>query len=242
MLCSRGRGRRGDVPESQELAPLALVSVRLARLGDARAVSVGHALAGPWRPDDRDTVRADEHHQAVEAGPMTRRSPLSRPLTQLGAGTQSVQDVNYGTLDAPGSTQASGADTDGSKSVRRSQSVYGGFSSELEMILANRLAIAGLPVPEYQFKFCSTRRWRADMAYPAAMLLIEADGGTWSGGRHVRGKGFESDCEKTSTAAAMGYRVIRLTRTMIEDGRAVALIRQALTGSTGDGLEREGNR
>jgi very-short-patch-repair endonuclease len=117
--------------------------------------------------------------------------------------------------------------------VRGSSARYGGFSSELEAVLANRIAIAGLPSPEVQFRFCPDRRWRADFAYPAAMLLIEADGGTWTGGRHVRGKGFEADCEKTSTAAAMGYRVIRLTREMIEDGRAVRLIAQAL-GVSGD--------
>ncbi len=100
--------------------------------------------------------------------------------------------------------------------------------SELELILLNRLEIAGLPAPEQQFRFDPKRRWRADFAYPSAMLLIEADGGTWNGGRHVRGKGFEADCEKTSTAAAIGYRVIRVTRTMIEDGRAAALIARAL--------------
>ena len=96
------------------------------------------------------------------------------------------------------------------------------------MILANRIERAGLPAPVRQYRFCPTRRWRADYAYPDAMLLIEVDGGTWSGGRHVRGKGFEADCEKTSTAAALGYRVVRVTRAMVEDGRAVALIAQAL--------------
>jgi very-short-patch-repair endonuclease len=105
---------------------------------------------------------------------------------------------------------------------------FGGYASELEAVLANRIAKAGLPAPAVQYRFCPTRRWRADFAYPDAMLLIEADGGTWSGGRHVRGKGFEADCEKTSTAAALGYRVIRVTREMIEDGRAVRLIAQAL--------------
>lgn len=103
-----------------------------------------------------------------------------------------------------------------------------GAESELEMILANRAERAGLPPMLAQFRFCPTRRWRADFAYPEAMLLIEVDGGTWSGGRHVRSKGFENDCEKTSTAAALGYRVIRLTRGMIESGQAVTLIRQAL--------------
>lgn len=110
----------------------------------------------------------------------------------------------------------------------KSKPIQQGKISELEVVLLNRLERAGLPAPEQQFRFCLTRRWRADMAYPDAMLLIEADGGTWVGGRHTRGKGFENDCEKTSTAAAMGYRVIRVTRSMIEDGRAVELIRRAL--------------
>ena len=113
------------------------------------------------------------------------------------------------------------------------------FDSELEMILANRVAIAGLPLPEQQFRFCPTRRWRADFAYPDAKVLIEVDGGTWTGGRHVRGKGFEADCEKTSTAAALGFRVIRVTRGMIESGQAVDLIRQALgSGAQGEEVER----
>jgi very-short-patch-repair endonuclease len=100
--------------------------------------------------------------------------------------------------------------------------------SLLEEVLLNRIERDGLPKPERQVRFCPARRWRADFAYSGAMLLIEVDGGTWTGGRHVRGKGFEADCEKTSTAAAMGWRVLRFTREMIEDGRAVALIRQAL--------------
>ena len=100
--------------------------------------------------------------------------------------------------------------------------------SELESILMNRIGIAGLPFPERQFRFCSTRRWRADFAYPSARLLIEVDGGAYIGGRHTRGRGFEADCEKTSTAAALGFRVIRLTGRMVKSGVAVELIRQAL--------------
>ena len=105
---------------------------------------------------------------------------------------------------------------------------WGGYGSELEAILANRIALAGLPAPVKQFRFCPTRRWRADFAYPQAMLLIEAQGGIWSGGRHTRGSGVAAEAEKFSTAAALGYRVLPLTREMIEDGRAVTLIKQAL--------------
>jgi len=103
-----------------------------------------------------------------------------------------------------------------------------GVDSELEMMLLVRLERAGLPVPVHQFRFCPTRKWHADMAYPSAMLLIEVDGGAYTQGRHTRGKGFEEDCVKLSTAAALGYRVVRVTGTHIRSGEAVRLIAQAL--------------
>jgi len=106
---------------------------------------------------------------------------------------------------------------------------HAGVGSMLELSLLNRILLTGLPAPAKQFKFCPTRKWHADFAYPSAMLLIEVDGGGYVAGRHTRGKGFEDDCERTSTAAALGYRVVRVTRNLIEDGRAVALIAQALT-------------
>ncbi len=64
---------------------------------------------------------------------------------------------------------------------------------------------------------------------PGAYLLIEVDGGAYTQGRHTRGKGFEEDCVKLSTAAALGYRVVRVTGTHIRSGEAVHLIAQALS-------------
>lgn len=145
------------------------------------------------------------------------------------------QDRDFRALDASGTPQGRKTATEASaalKSLLRRD-------SELETLLLNRLERAGLPVPDQQFRFCPTRRWRADFAYPSDRLLIEVDGGIYSGGRHTRGSGFEADCEKTSTAAAMGYRVIRVTRRMIEDGRAAALIQQALLPAR-DAGEEEG--
>ncbi len=60
-----------------------------------------------------------------------------------------------------------------------------------------------------EFKFHPDRRWRADFAIPSEKLLIEIDGGVWSGGRHTRGAGFIGDCEKLNAAAVLGYRVLR---------------------------------
>lgn len=88
---------------------------------------------------------------------------------------------------------------------------------------------------EREFRFHPERRWRSDfmvgpnMAWPVrGRYLIEIDGGAWTQGRHVRGKGFEADLEKLNAAALLGYRVLRFTPAMVEDGRALAVIRQAL--------------
>jgi very-short-patch-repair endonuclease len=105
--------------------------------------------------------------------------------------------------------------------------------SGLESYLLLSMRASGLPEPEQQFKFCPTRRWRADFAFPAARLLVEVDGGAYVGGRHTRGAGFEADCEKASTAAALGWRVIRVTGRMVKSGQATALIADALAHSTG---------
>ena len=110
-------------------------------------------------------------------------------------------------------------------------SIFGpGAESELEMILANRLAIAGLPPGERQYRFDPRRRFRFDMAWPALKVAVEVQGGIWSGGRHARGSGIAAECHKFSLAAALGWRCLPVTREMIEDGTAVTLIHQALHG------------
>lgn len=84
-----------------------------------------------------------------------------------------------------------------------------------------------------EFKFCDSRLWRADFAWPnaASPLLVEVDGGVYSGGRHTRPAGFEADCEKTAMAAVMGYRVIRATGKHVRSGMAVEWIKRALSGA-----------
>ena len=60
-----------------------------------------------------------------------------------------------------------------------------------------------------EFKFHPSRKWRADFAIPSRRLLIEIEGGAWSGGRHTRGAGFVGDMLKYNAAAILGYRVLR---------------------------------
>lgn len=72
------------------------------------------------------------------------------------------------------------------------------------------------------------RRWRFDFAWPAHMLAVEVDGGTYSGGRHTRGAGYERDCEKANEAVLRGWRVLRVTTQQVDSGEALAWIERAL--------------
>ena len=102
--------------------------------------------------------------------------------------------------------------------------------SELEALLLSHIRAVGLPEPAQQFRFHPIRRWRADLAWPDAMLLVECDGATWKGGkgRHTSGKGYERDCEKGNAATLLGWRVLHFTRGQIESGYAVSTIEKAL--------------
>jgi very-short-patch-repair endonuclease len=78
-----------------------------------------------------------------------------------------------------------------------------------------------------ELKFSPVRKWRADFALPTFMILIEIDGGCWSGGRHTRGAGFISDQEKLNAAAILGYRVLRFVPNDIRTGVLLTTVRYA---------------
>lgn len=91
------------------------------------------------------------------------------------------------------------------------------------------LADIGLSfVSELVFAKLLKRRWRFDIAFPAEMLAVEVEGGTWTRGRHTRGSGYEKDCEKYNTAVLLGWRVLRFTSGQVWSGYAKDTILKAL--------------
>ena len=111
--------------------------------------------------------------------------------------------------------------------------------SELEATMALHLRVAGITGYKREYIWHSTRKWRADFAWPKPQrILLEVEGGTYSGGRHVRGKGFEDDCIAYNEATLAGWRVLRVTGAMVNDGRALAVVERALKGR-GDGHEND---
>ncbi len=76
--------------------------------------------------------------------------------------------------------------------------------------------------------FHPTRGWRFDFAWPQRKWALEVEGGTWSGGRHTSGKGYQEDCEKYAAAALSGWRVLRATGDQVKKGTAVDWLIAAL--------------
>lgn len=95
------------------------------------------------------------------------------------------------------------------------------------------------PGCQLEYSFCPGRKWRFDFAWPVERVALEIEGGSWTGGRHVRGRGFESDCEKYNEAAVQGWRILRVTGGMVQDGRAVWYLKRLLEEVREDGLERK---
>jgi hypothetical protein len=102
---------------------------------------------------------------------------------------------------------------------------------DLNSGLANLVRLAGLREPIHEFPFgglAGNRRWRIDLAWPDARLAVEIDGGTFTGGRHVRGVGAEGDRQKRNELVLAGWRVLVFTSKINDDGRALDAISRAL--------------
>lgn len=115
--------------------------------------------------------------------------------------------------------------------------------SQPEELLAFQLKAVNIPF-EREVAFAKPRRrWRADfivrkcpLGYDHCKsegpedirLLIEIDGGTWSGGWHVTGSGHASDAEKRNAAVLLGYRPLTFTPEQVKSGVALQTIEAAL--------------
>ena len=103
-----------------------------------------------------------------------------------------------------------------------------GTESPLEATLALQLRGAGITGWEREYRFAFPRQWRFDFAFPELKIAVEIDGGTWVRGRHSRGAGVRADCEKTSMAALMGWRILRVDTDHVNDGIALRWVQQAV--------------
>lgn len=87
----------------------------------------------------------------------------------------------------------------------------------------------GLPEPTAEYCFAPPRRWRFDWCWPDAKIVLEVEGGIWTGGRHTRGAGFLRDLEKYNQATLMGWRVLRTTPQTLKSRETLSLLTALLT-------------
>ena len=92
---------------------------------------------------------------------------------------------------------------------------------------------------EHQVEFHPVRKWAFDFKVyrpreneiyfdDQNYILVDLQGGIWSGGAHVRGLGYKNDIEKMNAATAMGYRVFWFTSGMVEDGSAIKFLEEVV--------------
>lgn len=95
--------------------------------------------------------------------------------------------------------------------------------NEFEAKLAGELKTLKIEF-EQEFEFHPKRKWRADFHLVGKKILVEVEGGIWSGGRHTRGKGYIGDMEKYNSATMMGFQVIRFSTEQVKSGLAIQQI------------------
>lgn len=89
-------------------------------------------------------------------------------------------------------------------------------------------AAHGLPVPESEFRFHESRKWRIDWFWADHWLALEIQGAIFSGGRHVRGPALLAEYSKLNEMAIAGIRTIFATPQQINDGSIFPILRRAL--------------
>ena len=87
---------------------------------------------------------------------------------------------------------------------------------------------AGLPVPERQYQGVTGRKFRFDFCWPELHLVAEIQGGTWGGGRHTTGAGYQNDCIRQCLAQLQDWIIYPFTTSMVRSGQALNFITEAI--------------
>ncbi len=119
----------------------------------------------------------------------------------------------------------------------------GSKRSEGEAVLAQHIALEGLPAPEQQYPFAKEvgRRFRFDFAWPAFKLAAEVDGGKFMLRRSRAQKGrlvpvgqhnHRDDLRRGNIAGLLGWTVLRYTPDMVSSGEAIRELKELFLKDT----------
>jgi hypothetical protein len=87
----------------------------------------------------------------------------------------------------------------------------------------------GWPEPVAEVALIPGRRFRCDLVWPDANLVVEVQGGVWGkfGGGHTGGKAQIDDMEKLNLIQLQGYRVLQVVPKQVTDGTLTGLLARA---------------
>ena len=101
-------------------------------------------------------------------------------------------------------------------------------NSNAEDLLAFQLRAVGIEFVR-QYQYAPPRKFRADFAVLRPRgLLVEVQGGVFNRKAHGSIAGILADIDRLNTATMADWRLLRFTPDMVRDGRALAMIEQAL--------------
>mgnify|MGYP003638955179 FL=1 len=99
--------------------------------------------------------------------------------------------------------------------------------SKLEALFERQLTDEGISF-QREATLIPKRRFRFDFVFPEFQLVVEVEGGTWSGGRHTSGVGFQNDCIKYNLALENGWRVLRFTSNLVKDRSGIEQVKRIM--------------
>lgn len=105
-------------------------------------------------------------------------------------------------------------------------------ASDLADLLLLHIRASRLPVPIRDYRAIPDRKFLIDLAWPERKLSVEVDGGEFMRGRHSRGAGMASDCEKANLLVLAGWKCLRFTGGQVKDGTAIRVVAEALARFT----------
>jgi hypothetical protein len=78
-----------------------------------------------------------------------------------------------------------------------------------------------LPIPQRNYRFCPTRKYEIDWAWPDLKIGIEIQGGIWSKGAHARPLNILRDMSKRNLLTEYHWRVWEFTPAEAIDGEVI---------------------
>lgn len=77
-----------------------------------------------------------------------------------------------------------------------------------------------------EYRFCPNRRFLADYYIPSLRLLIEQEGGIFTGQAHGSVTGIMRDIEKYNLATTMGYSILRFIPQDLVSMKTIEMIKE----------------